>query len=129
MKIGIIGSGAVGQVLAKAFISEGNDVMLGTRNPSKEEVVQFKNENTDALTGTFEETAKFGEVIVLATKGTVTENAIRMAGEQNFSNKIVIDTTNPIADAPPANGVLHFFTTLEDSLLERIQRILLMQRW
>ncbi len=124
MKIGIVGSGAVGQVLAKAFISEGNDVMLGTRNPSKEEVVKFKNENADALAGTFEETAKFGEVIVLATKGTVTENAIRMAGEVNFSSKIVIDTTNPIADAPPSNGVLHFFTTLEDSLMERIQSIL-----
>lgn len=124
MKIGIIGSGIVGQVLAKAFILEGNDVMLGTRNPSKEEVVQFKNENPDALTGTFEETAKFAEIIVLSTKGTVAENAISLAGTQNFSNKIIIDTTNPIADVPPDNGVLKYFTTLEVSLMEQIQRMI-----
>jgi 8-hydroxy-5-deazaflavin:NADPH oxidoreductase len=122
MKIGIIGSGIVGQVLAKAFLSEGHEAMLGTRNTSKEEVVKWKKDNPKGQTGNFEETAKFGELLVLATGGSVTEEAIRLAGVSNFKNKTVIDTTNPIAAAPPDNGVLKYFTTLEDSLMERIQK-------
>jgi len=80
MKIGIIGSAAVGQTLAKAFKSEGYDVMLGTRNTSKEEVVKFKNENAGIHIGTFKETAAFGEILVLATAGSVIEEAIKLAG-------------------------------------------------
>jgi len=124
MKIGIIGSAAVGQVLAKAFKSESHDVMLGTRNTSKEEVVKFKNENAGIKIGTFNDTAAFGEILVLATGGTVIEEAIKLAGMENFSNKVVIDATNPIAPAPPVNGVLKFFTSLEDSLMERIQKLI-----
>jgi predicted dinucleotide-binding enzyme len=124
MKIGIIGSAAVGQRLAKAFKSEGYDVMLGTRNTSKEEVVKFKNENQSIAVGTFEDTALFGEIMVLATAGSVVENAIKLAGVDNFSGKIVIDSTNPIASAPPENGVLKYFTSLDDSLLERIQKLI-----
>ena len=122
MKIGIIGSGQVGQVLAKAFINEGFEVMLGTRNIAKPEVVKFKSDNSAIQIGNFDQTAKFGEMIVLATGGTVTEEAIKLAGHSNFSGKIVIDTTNPIAKAPPENGVLKYFTTLDDSLMERIQQ-------
>ncbi|MDP4263285.1 MAG: NAD(P)-binding domain-containing protein [Bacteroidota bacterium] len=122
MKIGIIGSGPVGQTLAKAFLSEGNEVMLGTRNILKEEMVKWKKENAKGQVGSFEETARFGELLVLATAGSVTENAIQLAGVNNFKNKTVIDTTNPIAKAPPENGVLKYFTTLEDSLMERIQK-------
>ncbi|MDP9230001.1 MAG: NAD(P)-binding domain-containing protein, partial [Bacteroidota bacterium] len=117
------GSGAVGQVLAKAFKSEGHNVVLGTRSTSKEDVVKFHKE-TGIAVATFEDTAKHSELIVLATKGTAAEEAIKLAGIANFTGKIVIDTTNPIADAPPANGVLHFFTTLEESLMERIQKLI-----
>jgi predicted dinucleotide-binding enzyme len=124
MKIGIIGSAAVGQVLAKAFESEGHDVMLGTRNTSKEEVVKFKNENEGINIGTFKDTAAFGEIVVLATGGSVIEEAIKLAGVENFRNKVVIDATNPIAPAPPVNGVLKFFTSLDDSLMERIQKLI-----
>jgi predicted dinucleotide-binding enzyme len=122
MKIGIIGSGIVGQVLAKAFLSEGHEAMLGTRNTSKEEVVKWKKDNPGGRLGSFEETAKFGELLVLATKGDATADIINLAGVKNFSGKIVIDTTNPIAAAPPDNGVLKFFTSLDDSLMERIQK-------
>lgn len=122
MKIGIIGSGIVGQVLAKAFLSEGHEAMLGTRNILKEEVIKWKNENPKGQVGNFEETARFGELLVLATGGSVTIDVIKLAGVQNFSGKIVIDATNPIASAPPDNGVLKYFTTLEDSLMERIQK-------
>jgi len=122
MKIGIIGSGTVGQVLASAFLQEGNDVMLGTRNTAKEEVVKWKASNASGQTGTFQETAKFGELLILATGGTVTGEAIGLAGPSNFSGKIVIDTTNPIAKEPPVNGVLKYFTSINDSLMERIQQ-------
>lgn len=123
MKIGIIGSGIVGQTLAKAFRSEGHDVILGTRNPLKEEVVKF-NKETNIATGTFEDVAGFGEIIVLATKGSAAEEAIQLAGKYNFNNKIVIDTTNPIANVPPTNGVLQFTTSLEESLMEQLQQLL-----
>jgi predicted dinucleotide-binding enzyme len=122
MKIGIIGSGIVGRVLGNAFLSEGHDVMLGTRNTSKDEVVKWKKENPKGLAGSFEETARFGELLVISTSGSGTADAIKLAGPGNFAGKVVIDTTNPIAQAAPDNGVLKFFTTLEDSLMERIQK-------
>lgn len=122
MKIGILGSGPVGQVLAKAFLNEGNEVMLGTRNVEKPEVVKFKTENPAIETGNFEQTAEYGELLVLATGGAVTEEVIKLAKPSNFMGKIVIDTTNPIAKEPPVNGVLKFFTSLDDSLMEKIQQ-------
>lgn len=124
MKIGIIGSGLVGQVLAKAFVKEGHSVTMGTRNTSKEEVVKFRNENIAISIGTFSDTSKFGELIVLATNGEATEEAIKLAGMENFKNKVVIDTTNPIAKTAPVNGVLQFFTGPNESLMEKIQQLL-----
>ena len=124
MKVGIIGSGNVGRALATGFLNEGNEVMLGTRNTSKEDVVKWKKENTNGLLGSFQETAQFGEVIVLAVSGLVTEDAINLAGKEHLSNKVIIDTTNPIAAVPPENGVIRYFTTLEESLMEKIQKIL-----
>ena len=122
MKIGIIGSGIAGRVLATGFLREGHHAMLGTRNISKEEVLKWKKENAGGLLGSFQETAQFGEMIVLAVSGLVAEDAINLAGKEHFSNKIIIDATNPIAAVPPDNGVLKFFTTLEESLMERIQK-------
>ena len=124
MKVGIIGSGPVGRALGTGFLKEGHDVMLGTRNTTKDEVVKWKKENSKGQTGSFTEAAKFGELVVIATGGSVVEDAIRMAGTENFNGKIVIDTTNPIAADPPVNGVLKYFTSLEESLIERIQKIL-----
>lgn len=123
MKIGIIGSGIVGQVLSKAFNSEGHEVQIGTRDPQKPGVVKFKEANPAIAAGTFAETAQFAELIVLATGGSVTEEAIKMAGIENFSGKIVIDATNPIDAAPPVNGVLQFFTGPNESLMERLQAL------
>ena len=124
MKVGIIGSGNVGRVLAIGFLKEDHEVMLGTRNISKEDVVKWKKENTNGLLGSFQETAQFGEVIVLAVSGLVVDDAINLAGKEHFSNKVIIDTTNPIAAVPPENGVIRYFTTLEESLMEKIQKIL-----
>ena len=58
------------------------------------------------MTGTFADTVKFADIIVLATKSSVNINAIELADKNNFDGKVVIDTTNSIADAPPVNGVL-----------------------
>lgn len=124
MKIGIIGSGIVGRVLATAFINEGDQVMLGTRNISKDDVVKWQQDNPTGLLGSFQDTAQFGEIIVLAVGGLVAEDAITLAGKEHFMDKLVIDTTNPIAAVPPENGVLKYFTSLEESLMERLQKII-----
>jgi len=121
-KIGILGSGIVGQVLASAFLSEGHQVMLGTRNIAKAEVVKWKQEHEAGKIGSFVDTAAFGEILVLAVDGNVSETVVNQAGINNFNRKIVIDATNPIAKQPPANGVLRFFTTFDQSLMERIQQ-------
>ena len=124
MKIGIIGSGVVGQVLARAFQAEGHQVSLGTRNTEKAEVLTFSHQNPGIRVGQFEETAIWGELLVLAVNGTAAEQAIALCGKDHFSHKTVIDATNPIAAAPPVNGVLKFFTSLDGSLMERIQLLL-----
>lgn len=121
MKIGILGSGQVAQVLANGFIQHGHDVMLGTRENSKLKDWQAKAGNKGSI-GSFEATAKFGEVIVLAVKGSAAENVIKMTGAEALKNKTVIDATNPIAEEPPVNGVLKFFTGPNDSLMERLQK-------
>lgn len=123
-KIGILGSGIVGRVLANAFLSEGHEVMVGTRNPSKEEVVKWKNEHAHGKTGSFADTAAFGDILVLAVEGAVSEEVIRQTGAGNLNNKVLIDATNPVAKEAPENGVLKFFTNLNESLMERIQRLI-----
>ncbi|HEV8507382.1 MAG TPA: NAD(P)-binding domain-containing protein [Chitinophagaceae bacterium] len=124
MKVGILGSSVVGQALGKAFLAEGNEVMIGTRDTSKESLVKWQGSSPTAKLGSFADTAKFGELIVLAVSGDVAAKVIEQAGKENFSNKIVIDTTNPIAKAPPENGVLKFFTSLDRSLMEDLQKSL-----
>lgn len=69
------------------------------------------------------EAAAWAELIVLAVKGTAAEEAVRLCGPKALAGKTVIDTTNPIAEAPPEDGVLSFFTSLDESLMERLQRI------
>jgi predicted dinucleotide-binding enzyme len=122
--VGILGSGAVGQTLASAFLSEGHEVLLGSRTPTKEEVVKWKNNNPKGQTGTFEEAAKFGDLLVVCTLGEAAENAVQLGGIENFTGKILIDTTNPIAHEAPVDGVLKYFTSLDNSLLERLQALL-----
>jgi 8-hydroxy-5-deazaflavin:NADPH oxidoreductase len=120
MKIGILGSGSVGKTLALGFIGHGHDVTIGARTAAT--LAQWGKANSKARTGTFADAAKFGDVLVLAVKGTAAADALRAAGSANLAGKVVLDATNPIADAPPENGVLSFFTTLEESLMERLQR-------
>lgn len=120
MKIGILGSGTVATTLAGGFLKHGHEVMLGTRTSSK--LADWTKQNPKARVGSFAEAAKFGELVVLAVKGTAAAEALRAAGAANFAGKPVIDAANPIADAPPVNGVLKFFTNLDVSLMEQLQR-------
>jgi 8-hydroxy-5-deazaflavin:NADPH oxidoreductase len=120
MKIGVLGSGIVGQTLATGFLKHGHDTMVGTRDQTK--LAGWHRENPKALVGSFSDAASFGEVVVLAVKGLAAADALRAAGSKNLSRKPIIDATNPIADAPPTHGVLKFFTTYDESLMERLQR-------
>lgn len=119
MKIGIIGSGDVAKALAAGFLRHGHQVMLGTRTPSK--LSDWATANPDAGISTFSAAAGFGEVVVLAVKGSAAAQVLRTIGAANLAGKPFIDTTNPIADAPPSNGVIRFFTDLELSLMEQLQ--------
>lgn len=119
-KIGIIGSGIVARTLGNGFLKYGYEVMLGTREVGK--LSEWKTKAGErAHVGSFEQAAKFGDIIVLAVKGTVAADAIDLAGPQNLHWKTVIDTTNPIANAAPENGVLSYFTSINESLMEQLQ--------
>ncbi|MFO0725090.1 MAG: NAD(P)-binding domain-containing protein [Myxococcota bacterium] len=121
MKIGILGSGNVAQTLALGFLKHGHSVQVGSRDPSK--LKAWKDKDAPAATlGSFKETAAAAEVIVLAVKGTAAASALEMAGAEALAGKVVIDTTNPIADAPPTNGIITYFTGPNDSLMERLQK-------
>ena len=119
-KIGIIGSGVVAQTLGTGFLKHGYQVMLGTSDKSKL-AEWLKGAGANALVGSFAETARYGEVMVLAVKGTMAKKVLGLMGHENLHGKTIIDATNPIADSPPVNGVLKFFTNLDKSLMEELQ--------
>lgn len=119
MNIGILGSGVVAKALGSGFLRHGHRVTIGTRDPSKLDA--WAAEHPDAAIGSFAEAANFGEAIVLAVKGDAAATVLDLAGAANLSGKTVMDATNPIAPAPPDSGVLHYFTSLEESLMERLQ--------
>jgi predicted dinucleotide-binding enzyme len=120
MKIGILGSGDVAKALASGFLKYGHDVTLGTRTPAK--LAEWIVKHPNGRIGSFADAARFGELVVLAVKGTAAAEVLRLAGDANFAGKPVIDVTNPIADAPPVNGVLKYYTSLDESQMERLQR-------
>ena len=119
-QVGIIGSGAVAKALGNGFIKHGFKVMLSSRDPEKlRDWIDQSGEN--ALSGTFAEAAAFGNIVVLAVLGRAATEALEEAGPDNLKGKTVIDTTNPIAEAPPEDGVLRFTTSLDESLMEQLQ--------
>ncbi len=119
-KIGILGSGVVARTLAEGFLRHGYEIRVGTRDTSKLADWQQKS-GAGATLGSFADAAAFGEILVLAVKGAAAEKVLDMAGKTNMERKAVIDTTNPLADAPPVNGVLQFYTDLNHSLMEKLQ--------
>ncbi|MDJ0646500.1 MAG: NAD(P)-binding domain-containing protein [Flavobacteriaceae bacterium] len=119
-KVGILGSGVVGQTLGNGFLKHGYEVMIGTRDPNK--LAEWKsNAGQQASIGSFKETVQFSNLIVLSVKGTVAEKVISSLGSEALKGKVIIDATNPIEDAAPENGVLRFFTDINKSLMETLQ--------
>lgn len=121
MKVGILGSGDVAQTLGRGFASHGNSVKLGSRTPESEKLKVWRKEvQGETSTGTFAETASYGDILVFATLGSAVDDVISMAGPKNFAGKLVIDATNALdfsKGMPPG-----LFTGLADSLGEKIQR-------
>ncbi|HEY4338921.1 MAG TPA: NAD(P)-binding domain-containing protein [Steroidobacteraceae bacterium] len=120
MRIAVLGSGTVGQTLAAGFVHHGHETMLGTREPEK--LTEWRKTNPAVKLASPSEATAFAQVIVLAVKGSASAQALRLAGQKNLAGKVVIDATNPISDAPPDHGVLSFFTKMNDSLMEQLQR-------
>jgi len=97
MKVGILGSGDVARALGTGFVTLGHEVRLGSRTADNPKTVAWaKGTNGKGSTGTFADTAAFGEVLVLATLGVATPEVIRLAGVSHFDGKVVLDATNPL---------------------------------
>jgi hypothetical protein len=120
-RVGVIGSGVVGRVLAAGFAKHGYETMIGSREPGKL-AAWAAGSGQGVRLGEVAETARFGDALVLAVKGTGAAAALELAGAANLAGKLILDTTNPIAEVPPEGGVLRFFTNLDESLMERLQK-------
>jgi len=121
MKIGIIGTGDVGQALGRGLVSLGHEVKLGSREARNEKALAWVSKNgAKASAGTFAEAAAWGELVMLATSWSGTENALLLAGPNNLAGKVVVDVTNPLVftpNAPPSLALGH-----TDSGGEQVQR-------
>jgi predicted dinucleotide-binding enzyme len=112
-RIGVLGSGQVAQVLAKGFKKHGYDVRIA-------KLAEFAS-STGIASGTFAEVTAWAEAVVLAVLGRAAQEALELAGRENLEGKLVIDTTNPISEEPPIDGVLRYFTDANSSLFETLQ--------
>jgi predicted dinucleotide-binding enzyme len=121
MKIAILGTGDVGRALGSGFISRGYQVRMGGREAGNEKAAAWAAAaGSRASTGNLADAARFGDLIVLATLWSGTENAIRLADPRNFVGKVVMDVTNPLvytANQPPRLALGH-----TDSGGEQVQR-------
>jgi len=119
--IGILGSGEVGQTLAEGFLKYGYKVCIGTSHPDK--LDEWKSRQGENLSvGSFADAARFGEIVVLAVKGDVALKVLDAADSRDLEGKTIIDACNPIEAAPPDHGVLRFFTSVNQSLMEALQK-------
>ena len=119
--IGILGSGEVGQTLAEGFLKYGHKVCVGTGHPDK--LNDWRSQQGENLTiGSFADAAAFGEILVLTVKGDAALKVLDSADSKDLDGKTIIDTTNPIENAPPENGVLRLFTSINQSLMEVLQK-------
>jgi predicted dinucleotide-binding enzyme len=120
VRVGVLGSGDVGKVLAAGFASLGHEVKIGSRDPEK--LREWASANARVSAGTFAEAAQFGDILVLATLGAGAADAIKLAGLESFDNKVLIDATNPLDFSKGMPPTLFVGTT--DSLGEQIQRLI-----
>lgn len=122
-KVGILGTGDVGQALAAGFLSLGCEVKMGSRDAKNAKALAWAQKmGSRASVGTFADAAKHGELLVLAVTGSVVDEVIQLAGLSHFDGKTVLDPTNPLQFSPNQPPAL--FVGQTDSLGERIQRAL-----
>lgn len=132
MKLGILGTGVVGQTIAAKLVDIGQEVMIGTRDVAKvmadtqpnpygmPPFSVWRQQHPKVGLGTFAEAAAYGEALVNATNGSGTLAALAQAGEANLNGKILIDISNPLDFSQGMPPVLSVSNT--DSLGEQIQR-------
>ena len=121
MNIGILGTGIVGQTLGSAFVANGHKVMLGSRDGKNLNALKWADLNSSQQ-GIFSEAAFFGDIIFNCTMGIFSLEAIKLAEENNFKNKILIDVANPVdfsLGMPPRLTIGN-----DNSLGEEIQKLL-----
>ncbi len=121
MKVGILGTGVVGHALGVGFVTLGHQVMMGSRAAGHEKAAAWARTH-GASEGSFSDAAAFGDLIVVATKGTVLPEVVAAAGAGNFAGKVVIDTTNPLDHSkgfPPGLAIKG-----DDSGGETLQRVI-----
>jgi predicted dinucleotide-binding enzyme len=120
MRIGILGTGVVGQTLATRLVQLGHDVKLGARSATNDRAAKWATgAGSRASQGTFAEAAAFGEIVFNCTGGMVSLDALKAAGAQNLRNKTLVDVANPLdfsRGMPPTLSVCN-----ADSLGEQIQ--------
>ena len=122
MKVGILGTGDVGKTLGRGFVTLGHEVKMGAREAANEKALAWAREmGSQASAGTFAEAAAFGEVVVLATLGTVNESVLQSAGPDNCHGKVVVDTTNPLDFS---SGLPKLVVPADGSAGEQVQRLL-----
>jgi predicted dinucleotide-binding enzyme len=121
MRIGVLGTGIVGRTLGSALLSNGHEVRLGSRTAGNEAAVAWANEiGGPASEGTFADAAGFGELLVNATAGAASLDALHLAGGEQLAGKVLVDVSNPLdlsQGMPPTLTVCN-----DDSLGEQIQR-------
>ena len=121
MRIGVLGTGIVGRTLAKALLSNGHEVRLGSRTAGNEAAVAWAAEiGGPASEGTFADAAGFGELVINATAGAASLDALNLAGAEQLAGKVLVDVSNPLdfsQGMPPTLTVCN-----DDSLGEQIQR-------
>ena len=85
MKVGVLGSGDVGRALSVGLLKHGHEAMLGTRDPKKKEIAEWVGQTAGAKAGTFEEAARFGELVILAGLGQAVDSILDLAGAANLA--------------------------------------------
>lgn len=121
MRIGVLGTGMAGQALATRLVETGHDVVMGSRDADNEKAAAWlAAQSQGAATGTFAHAASHGEVVLNATGGAVSIDALRLAGAENLAGKVLIDVSNPMK--PDSGFPPQLDPVGDDSLAERIQR-------
>jgi len=97
MKVGIIGTGVVGNAIGTKLGQLGHEVKMGSRTANNEKAATWvKTAGGKASQGTFAEAAAFGEIVFNCTKGEIAIDALKMAGADNMAGKVLVDVSNPL---------------------------------